>query len=98
MGRGPAPSLVIGLVEGLPDDSMFIAENLGGLEYMGWGHDRYMLAELIDATYWLGKVTGNWGKKPPKIPPHWRPEDIKKAQQKKKVSLADLHRRLSAGS
>lgn len=68
----------------------------GGREYLGWGVDRHMMADLFDALNFNTKATGNWKKNPPDLP-HWpRPTKAPKGQaEKPKVTLADLHRQLS---
>ena len=60
----------------------------GGREHFGWGQDRHMLADLIDALMTNTKATGNWGKKPPKIPDYPRPNT--KAKKNKPKSVKDL--------
>jgi hypothetical protein len=103
-GRGPAPRLVIELVARLPDDSLTAALMGGGRQFFGWGLDRYMVAELYDAINAQTRVTGNWAKKPPKIKPFPRPDkkkptkaDAALAKKGKKVSVADLYRRMTGG-
>lgn len=92
-GRGPAPSLVVALVLGLPDTSLTVALATGGREFHGWGRDRYLLADLYDALNANTRATGNWGKKPPNIKPYPRPEP---KREKRKVTVASLWQRFAA--
>ena len=73
-GKGPAPLLVVSAVMGLPDESYTHALMRGGVEHKGWGQDRHMLADLIDSLNQNTRATGNWGKRPPKIPSYPRPK------------------------
>ena len=94
-GRGPSPSLVLLLVQRLPDDSLTAALASGGREHFGWGQDRHLLADIFDALNQNTRATGNWGKKPaPKIPSWPRPEST--SSEKKKVSVADLFGQFSS--
>ncbi|AGM12192.1 tail assembly chaperone [Streptomyces phage Zemlya] len=97
-GRGPSPSLVILLVQRLPDTSLTAALASGGREQFGWGVDRHMTADLFDALNQNTRATGNWGKKgAPKLPEYPRPK-VKKSKPdrpKKKVRVADLFNQLS---
>ncbi|QYW07865.1 tail assembly chaperone [Streptomyces phage RedBear] len=98
-GRGPSPSLVILLVQRLPDTSLTAALASGGREQFGWGVDRHMAADIFDALNQNTRATGNWGKKgAPKLPEYPRPK-VKKSKDKdrpkKKVSVADLFKQLS---
>lgn len=98
-GRGPAPLFVLSLIRRLPDTSLTVALALGGDDYFGWGRDRYMLADLYDAINTNTRATGNWGKKPPKIPEYPRPESTEGSQAEKVTTVADLYKKLqlSAG-
>lgn len=95
-GNGPAPLLVMALVRGLPDTSTTIGLVHGGYKHVGWGQDRHMLADLIDAIQQNTRATGNF-KSPPKIKPYPRPKGVPKPvnkpidPSKQKVSLAELH-------
>jgi hypothetical protein len=95
--RGPAPSLVLALVQRLPDTSMTVALANGGIHHFGWGLDRHMAADTYDAINQQTRATGNWGKKPPTFPEWPRPSDKPKSAPapKKRVSVADLHARIS---
>ena len=89
-GHGPPPSLVLSLVQALPDDSLTAALMQGGREHFGWGLDRHLLASLYDATNQTTVAAGNW-KKPPRFPAWPRPETKKtKKKTKKKRSVADV--------
>ncbi|MEU3045808.1 hypothetical protein ABZ705_04605 [Streptomyces sp. NPDC006984] len=98
-GRGPAPSLVLALVQRLPDTSMTVALASGGREFLGWGVDRHMTADLFDALNANTKATGNWGKgKVPKIPAYPRPKaksTTPSTTPKKPASVAAIYARLS---
>lgn len=91
-GSGPPPSLVLELIEGLPDDSMFHALRLGGPQFLGWGVDRHIRASTYDAINVNTTATGNWKKSPPKPEPFPRPKT--KQASKKKATVADLYERL----
>lgn len=95
LGEGLAPSAVLTLISELPDTSRTIASMRGGRHYRGWGMDRYMLAEVIDALNLNSRVAGqNWPNgKIPDIPPWPRPEARNAADQPKpKRSVKDLWR------
>lgn len=81
---------------GLPDDSLTHALMRGGMEHKGWGQDRHMRADLIDAINQNTRATGNWGKRPPKIPTYPRPKKAPKSvagqrRGRKQVSVRDLY-------
>lgn len=81
-------------MRGLPDDSMCHARQQGGDQFLGWGTERHLFAEMYDALNFNTAATGNWRKKPPKFKPFPRPS--KKLQgKKKKVSVLDLHRKFT---
>jgi len=69
---------VLSVAAGLPLGSAFIsmvlAERRGGdwTEYLGKGHDWYVMADLIDAQNLNTAATGNF-KKRPKFAPYPRP-------------------------
>ncbi|MEU7570333.1 hypothetical protein [Micromonospora sp. NPDC049240] len=98
-GRGPSPLVVLTYVQRLPDTSLTVALASGGREFFGWGRDRAMVADLIDALNQNTRATGNWGKgKAPKIPEYERPKAKKKkrkvaapAEPGKPVTVADLY-------
>lgn len=96
-GRGPAPLLCLSFVQGLPDTSYTTALAAGGREFLGWGVERYALADLFDALNLNTKATGNW--KPGKIPnftPFPRPQKPRDEHEPKKpVTVADLWTQLS---
>ncbi|MFE2104306.1 hypothetical protein ACFXAF_00270 [Kitasatospora sp. NPDC059463] len=73
-GRGPAPALVLALVQRLPDTSLTAALAAGGRHLLGWGQDRHLIADLYDAINLNTRATGQWGRgKAPKIPSWPRP-------------------------
>lgn len=97
-GRGPSPSLVLLLVQRLPDTSLTMALASGGRDHFGWGVDRHMTADLYDALNQNTRATGQWGKKgAPKIPEYPRPKTkSKKAKAEKKItSVAELYKKFS---
>lgn len=92
------PRLVLVLIEGLPDTSMFLAMRRGGLEFMGWGGDRAIMAAVFDAIRENTTYTGHWKKgKPPDLPTYPRPNEKKKAE-KKDNSVAGLFKRFGMRS
>lgn len=100
-GRGPAPAFVLCAVRALPDTTYTYALMRGGDEHKGWGLDRHMMADLIDALNQNTRATGNWGKKAPKIPSYPRPKQLRspvtgssKTARKKKVTVAELWGRM----
>lgn len=94
-GRGPAPRLVLTLVQRLPDTSMTAALASGGREHFGWGADRHIAADLFDAINQNTRACGNWGKKPPKIDA--RPRPGRGVEQKKVSSVKDIFKRFQKG-
>jgi len=66
----------------------------GGREHFGWGKQAHMLADIFDAINQNTRACGNWGKKPPKIDPRPRP---KRAEKKKRTSVADIFSRFQKG-
>jgi hypothetical protein len=101
-GRGPAPALVLALVQRLPDTSLTIALASGGRDHFGWGLDRHMQADIFDAINQNTRATGQWGKgKAPKIPLWPRPKPQKKTdggtgKKGRRVSVADLYNKFNA--
>ncbi|MGL5825561.1 MAG: hypothetical protein ACRCYU_12235 [Nocardioides sp.] len=94
-GRGPSPSLVLLLIQRLPDTSATMALRLGGWEHFGWGQDRHLRADVYDALNLNTRASGNWGRKSaPKIPAYKRPEPPKK--KKGKMSPAEMLQTLYA--
>lgn len=70
-----SPREVLALVEGLPDTGLFAARLAGGeqwREYIGWGKERHMAADVWDL---LVAINTPKGKKPSKYP---RPEAKKR--------------------
>lgn len=96
-GRGPAPSLALALVQGLPDTSLTSALASGGRDFLGWGVERYLLADLYDAMNLNTKATGQWKNKPPDFPQFPRPTKPRDPNEPKKpVTVAELHAHFSA--
>ena len=92
-GNGPPPILVCELIRGLPDDSMTHALKQGGIQFLGWGTDRHMAASTYDAINNNTVATGNWSKKPPKIPTYPRPSV--KILEKPKATVLSLFNKLT---
>ncbi|WP_405056963.1 hypothetical protein OG474_30015 [Kribbella sp. NBC_01505] len=91
-GRGPSPAQVNVLARGLPDTSLTVALASGGREHYGWGGDRHLAADIFDALNQNTRATGNWGKKPPKIPAYPRPTRKTKPENRPKPkSVAELY-------
>jgi hypothetical protein len=99
-GRGPSPYFVLLLVQRLPDDSLTAALRQGGHQYLGWGTERYLQANLYDALNLNTRATGNWKNgKAPNIPDFPRPKkSIDPAAPKKpKTSVREIFARLQKG-
>ena len=99
-GEGPAPSLVLALVQRLPDDSMTSALSNGGKHTFQWGVNRHMLADLYDAVNLNTKATGQWKKgKAPDFPAWPRPKSKPSADAPKKArtSVSDLYAKFTSG-
>jgi hypothetical protein len=96
-GRGPSPSLVLSLLQRLPDTSLTVALASGGREFFGWGQDRHLAADLFDALNTNTRATGQWGKgKAPKIPEYPRPKPkAKKKAGKRPASVAEIYKRFA---
>ena len=96
------PRLVLVLIEGLPDTSYTHAVSSGGMEWMGWGKDRQIMADLYDAVNTNTYMTGMYRKRP-KEPVKWpRPWDKKsrktKAEKGRKATVKDVFARLGVGA
>lgn len=81
---GLTPRLAIVLIQQLPLEARTIAAMRGGDEFRGWGLDRYLLAQLIDAVNQTTYVTvaANSGRKKPSRPkPVDRPESVVKRKR-----------------
>lgn len=95
-GNGPAPALVIALIQRLPDTSMTSALASGGKAHFGWGIDRHMTADLFDALQANTAATGNWKKgRTPDLPQWPRPKARKEkpAEPRRPVSVAEIYQR-----
>lgn len=96
LGKGPHPAVVLRLVQGLPDTSLTVALASGGREHYGWGIDRHMQADVFDAINANTRATGNWGKKPPKMPVWPRPTSKPAGKQSRGPStVAELYAKLA---
>jgi hypothetical protein len=94
-GRGPAPSLVLALVQRLPDTSLTVALASGGRSHFGWGVDRHIQVDLFDALNQNTRATGNWARgKVPTLPPWPRPA-APAAAERKPVTVAALYARFA---
>ena len=76
-GSGYSPREVLVMAMNLPVESVTMAHLRGGPEFIGWGPDRYMLANVIDAvmanTHAFVSAHSKRRLKAPK--PVWRPKD-----------------------
>lgn len=95
LGRGPAPLFVLQVVRGLPDTSLTSALASGGIEYYGWGVDRYLLAEMYDSLNLNTQASGQWKGKPPQFKPFPRPQNGAKKKKGEKVTVRDLYTQYS---
>lgn len=75
MGRGrvTSPSLLLSLVQRLPEDSLTVALASGGRHLMGWTQALDQGANIFDAINLNTRATGMWDGKPPKLPEAYRP-------------------------
>lgn len=94
------PSLLLSLIERLPDTSMTTALASGGRHLFGWGQDRYLAADTYDAINVNTTATGQWKSKAPKIDPYPRPKvTLPKAKKAtgpaQRVNLQQIHRQLT---
>lgn len=87
------------MVQRLPDTSLTVALQQGGRDHFEWGVDRHMAADMYDAINVGTRATGNWAKgKVPEFPPYPRPKAKKQKKNgsaDKRVSVADLYKRLN---
>jgi hypothetical protein len=94
-GRGPAPALVLALVQRLPDTCLTVALASGGRRLFGWGIDRHIAVDVFDAINQQTRATGNWAKgKVPNLPAWPRPTPQAGAETKP-VTVADLYTRFA---
>lgn len=99
-GRGTVPSLVLALIQRLPDTSLTTALASGGRDFFGWGLDRHMTADLYDAQLTQIRTTVSAaGAKPPKLEgyPRPNPEAVTPAE-KKPTSVAELFTKFQVGN
>jgi hypothetical protein len=78
-GSGYSPRQILLLIKGLPLESATIAAMRGGVEFRGWGLDRYLSAALHDAVKenTFAFVAANSKKKPTAPEPMFRPKEKK---------------------
>jgi hypothetical protein len=95
------PSLLLSMIERLPDTSLTAALMAGGRQYFGWGVDRAIAADLYDAVNLNTTATGNWKEgKTPTIPSWPRPKiqvapNARKSDgPRKRFSLKEIHANL----
>lgn len=88
-GAGVSPRLLVPLLLGLPDTSMYAAMKRGGMDFLGWGMDREIASATHDQVALNTEATGNWKNKAPSIPriPHPKPP-------KPKMSFRDAFRKM----
>lgn len=98
-GDGPAPGLVLALIDGLPIGSMFMSQRLakqrGGewQDYLGKSPEWWVMADFYDALNQNTRATGNWKKgKAPTFDPYPRPGA---AEKKKPKTIEDFWRMFS---
>lgn len=76
LGDGMSPAQIVVLIRQLPLESRTVASFRGGEEFLGWGVDRYMMAQLTDSiqntTYAV--VAANSKRKPKAPKPVYRPK------------------------
>lgn len=79
-GGGYSPRTILVLIRQLPPESRTVAAMRGGEQFHGWGADRYLLANVVDAinynTYAL--VSANAKRKPKAPVPTERPSKTPK--------------------
>lgn len=64
-----SPAQLIALVRNLPIESRTVAALRGGEQFVGWGVDRYMMAQLIDSVNSTAyAVVASNSKRKPKAP------------------------------
>lgn len=86
--------MVLALVQRLPPDSQLRAYIAGRESYFGWSPERMLLADIYDAINLNTRMTGHWAKKPPEIPPAFRPEvDEPAADEAKPAGVKALRQR-----
>jgi len=71
------------------------ARSSGGDHLLGWGSDRQILAAIHNAVNFQTQATGNWKKKPPKLPTISRPSKPVK-EKKKRTTVMDIFNKFSA--
>ncbi|MCJ0870255.1 hypothetical protein [Streptomyces sp. AP-93] len=77
----------------LPDTSLTVALAAGGREFLGWGQDRHLMADLFDALNANTRASGQWAKgKAPKLPEYPRPKaTTPQPEQRPAVTVAQLY-------
>lgn len=94
-GRGPAPALVLALVQRLPDTSLTVALASGGRPHFGWGVDRHIAVDLFDAINQQTRATGNWARGKVPTLPAWPRPTTPAAADRKPATVADLYARFA---
>jgi hypothetical protein len=91
-GSGYSPRQILTLVRQLPLESATVAAIRGGHQFRGWGVDRYMMANVVDAvnenTYATIAVSGATKRKPKQPEPVWRPKGLKDGKPKRSTFAA----------
>lgn len=96
LGEGPAPSLVLALVQRLPEGSLTAALAAGTREAFGWDTSTRLLADIYDGIAMNTRATGNWAGKPPELPLQPRPQvSPPPGEEKPKVRVTDVFKRFS---
>ncbi|GAU66658.1 hypothetical protein SSP35_03_03060 [Streptomyces sp. NBRC 110611] len=89
-----APSLLLGLVEELPEDSALAAAVRGGPHHRGWTVSAHLLASVIDAVNDAAWITAQANSRKRIRRPRRFPRPA--ADQRRPATVADLARRFGA--
>lgn len=87
-GSGYSPRQLLALIRQLPLESATVAALRGGSQFRGWGLDRYISSQMVDAlqenTYVTAATSGALKRKPKPPKPSYRPN---KDEGKKKGNM-----------
>lgn len=79
------PRTCVALIKQLPEESATIAELRGGSQFVGWGTDRYLLAQMVDSlrenSWILAAVNSKHKPKRPELLPRPGKSAAKKQNQ-----------------
>lgn len=97
-GSTLTPRRVLVLISNLPADSVYVALERGGEQFIGWDSDRYILTNILDAiqhnTYAL--VSANSQKKVTAPEPAWRPDTAQRRKDKQRSKANPFAQMLQA--